>query len=102
MDRMTFTGPAPGGGGRQELSMADAFASLFAEEQGEPAPPREFDTPTADLPLALDEQTLDEIARRAIARLSETTIRTEVRQLVSEIAEQLIRQEIERLKSLAR
>ena len=68
-------------------SLADAFAALLAAERGQPfvAPP----------PAPVPEDTIEEIVRLVINRMSDQAVRT----TVVDIAERLVRQEIERIKS---
>jgi CheY-like chemotaxis protein len=67
--------------------LSEAFAALLAAEQGRPVAPAAFP--------AVPEETLDEIVRRVIDRMSADTIR----RTVVEVAERLVREEIERIKS---
>jgi hypothetical protein len=66
--------------------LSEAFAALLAAEQGRPVAPAAFP--------AVPEDTLDEIVRRVIDRMSADTIR----RTVVEVAERLVREEIERIK----
>lgn len=77
----------------QAPALADAFAALLAAEQQGPAAPR-----TAAVPgIALDEQAIDEIVRRVLARMSDDVVRA----TVLEVAERLVREEIDRIKRQA-
>ena len=71
-------------------SLSDAFGALLAAERGTPSssPPLP--------PVALSDATLDEIARRVIARLGDEPMR----QAVLDAAERLVREEIERIKKV--
>jgi CheY-like chemotaxis protein len=72
-------------------SLSDAFGALLSAERGTgstagPALP----------PVALSDATIDEIARRVIARLGDE----QMRQAVLDAAERLVREEIERIKKV--
>jgi hypothetical protein len=67
--------------------LAEAFAALLAAEQRTPIAPAEF--------AAIPENTLDEIVRRVIDRMSGDS----VRRAVIDVAERLVREEIERIKA---
>lgn len=70
--------------------LATAFAAMLAVEEGRaPAPP-----PAA--PPVLSEATIDEIARRVIARMGDESMR----RLVADVAERLVREEIARIKRI--
>ena len=71
-------------------SLSDAFGALLAAERGTP-----FSGPPLP-PIALSDATLDEIARRVIARLGDEPMR----QAVLDAAERLVREEIERIKKV--
>ena len=71
-------------------SLSDAFGALLAAERGTPS------SGPALPPLALSDATLDEIARRVIARLGDEPMR----QAVLDAAERLVREEIERIKKV--
>jgi CheY-like chemotaxis protein len=80
-----------GGGPATSPSLSDAFGALLAAERGTtsgsgPALP----------PIALSDATLDEIARRVIARLGDEPMR----QAVLDAAERLVREEIDRIKKV--
>jgi CheY-like chemotaxis protein len=71
-------------------SLVEAFAALLTAEQRTPiAAPAPSSTPAA-----IDERTIDEIARRVLSRFEEQSMRP----AVLEVAERLVREEIERLK----
>jgi CheY-like chemotaxis protein len=98
--------PPTGGAPDRAASLADAFSDLLADELGESALPaswgRAAPAPAPASPaapaLAVTDEMLDEVARRAVARLSDEVIRAEVARHVIEVAERLVREEIERLK----
>ena len=71
-------------------SLADAFAALVAAEQGQ-------SFTAAPQSAEVSDETIDEIVRRVIGRMSEQAART----TVADVAERLVREEIERIKSLA-
>jgi hypothetical protein len=84
-----YQGSAPAGASTTP-SLSDAFGALLAAERG---------TPSSGAPLppvALSDATLDEIARRVIARLGDEPMR----QAVLDAAERLVREEIERIKKV--
>jgi CheY-like chemotaxis protein len=69
-------------------SLADAFAALLAAEQGQSftAAPRSAE---------VSDETIDEIVRRVIGRMSDQAVRT----AVVDVAERLVREEIGRIKA---
>ncbi len=67
--------------------LSEAFAALLAAEQRRPIEPAAF--------AGVPEDTMDEIVRRVIGRMSADT----VRRTVVEVAERMVREEIERIKS---
>ncbi|MGH9309040.1 MAG: response regulator [Vicinamibacterales bacterium] len=81
----------------RQQHLADAFAALLAAEQGQ-APPQSAAAPpqaaAAPQPIAILEETIEEVVRRVIARMGEESMR----QLVLDTAERLVREEIERIK----
>ena len=85
----------------EESSHALSYGSAEADfdrprESPEPSAARD-DAPSPAAP-AIDEETLDRIAQRVLAQLSDRIVRETVTGLVSEIAERLVREEIERIK----
>ena len=70
-------------------SLAEAFAALLSAEQGHAIAPASLtvDTISPDL--------VDEIARRAAARLAEQ----DFRQTILNVAEKMVRDEIDRIKA---
>jgi CheY-like chemotaxis protein len=81
-------------------ALADAFAALLAAEQGEtvssatgiwPA------TPPAAAPVG--DELIEEVTRRVLDRLSDTSFRDTVADIASKVAERLVREEIERIKA---
>lgn len=84
---MTQAAPLP-----EPVSLADAFASLLAAEQGQAF------SPAAGTLRAPDEAMIEQITQRVIERLGEST----VKDTVLDVAERLVRQEIERIKSHVR
>jgi CheY-like chemotaxis protein len=72
-------------------SLSDAFSALLAAERGTAS-----STGAALPPIALSDATIDEIARRVIARLGDEPMR----QAVLDAAERLVREEIERIKKV--
>jgi hypothetical protein len=78
-----------------QAPLANAFAALLAAEQGRPVPPSAL---AGAVPLAISEETIEEIVRRVIARMSDEPMR----RLVLDAAERLVREEIERIKGAGR
>jgi CheY-like chemotaxis protein len=82
--------------------LADAFAALLAAEQGEPLPAGALwpaAEPAPAPPAVVSEETIDEITRRVLEKLSDSVVRQAVADVASTIAERLIREEIERIKA---
>ena len=75
----------------QAPSLAQAFASLLAAEQGQVAPMQQGSPQVTD-------DVVDQVTRRVIDKLGDRS----VRDIVLEVAERLVREEIERIKSNAR
>jgi hypothetical protein len=74
-------------------SLVDAFAALLAAEQQTPiAPPAAAAVASG---ATLDDRTIDAIAERVLARVTDAAMRP----AVLEVAERLVREEIERLKA---
>jgi hypothetical protein len=72
-------------------SLSDAFGALLAAERGKGSPA----SPPLP-PVALSDATIDEIARRVIARLGDEPMR----RAVLDAAERLVREEIDRIKKV--
>jgi CheY-like chemotaxis protein len=81
--------PPPAAGG---ISLAEAFASLLAAEQGQA-----FVPPLSSL-RASDEDLVEQITERVIARMTDRA----VKDTVLDVAERLVREEIARIKAAAR
>jgi CheY-like chemotaxis protein len=73
--------------------LAGAFAALLAAEQGQDA----TDTALLMPPAAVSEDTIEEIVRRVLARMSDESMRS----LVIDTAERVVREEIDRIKRTA-
>jgi hypothetical protein len=71
-------------------SLADAFAALLSAERKQPVVP----SAVGASPSLVTDETLEEITRRVIARMSEQA----VHDTVLDVAERLVREEIERIK----
>ena len=84
--------PPRGGQRSAPPSLAEAFAALLAAEQGRPF------SPAAAAPVAVDENTVEEITRRVLDRMSDRV----VKETVVDLAERLVREEIDRIKANAR
>jgi CheY-like chemotaxis protein len=83
-------------------SLVDAFAALLAAEQRIGLTPSAATVPTAGTPIPagapaapepLSEDTIEEVARRVLARLTDQS-----RHTILDVAERLVREEIERIK----
>ena len=89
--------------------MADAFAALLAEEQGEGLPPfldvaRDGPNPLEGPPLAqesleLSDAVIDRIATRVADRLMQGLLGQNITRVVTEVSERLVREEIARIRS---
>jgi CheY-like chemotaxis protein len=79
----------PAGQPEPQAHLADAFAALLAAEEGHSTP--------YSSPAVLSEETIEEIVRRVIARLSDESMR----RVVVDTAERLVREEIDRIKRAA-
>lgn len=73
--------------------LAGAFAALLAAEQGQDVPETALLMPAA----SVSEDTIEEIVRRVLARMSDESMRT----LVIDTAERVVREEIDRIKRTA-
>ncbi|HXG88706.1 MAG TPA: response regulator [Vicinamibacterales bacterium] len=97
---VTAAAPAPSAVsayGSNESAVADAFAALLAEEQGEPLPVLPEDPNAA---FDLSEAAIDRIAARVVDRLTHGVMGETVMRVVSEVSERLVRDEIVRIRSL--
>ena len=80
-------------------SLADAFASLLAAEQGDANRARSlYPWPVSSPPVSLDEELIERVTERVVARLSDTVTSELVTQIVAKVAERLVRAELDRLK----
>ncbi|MGH9312735.1 MAG: hypothetical protein ACRD1S_06005, partial [Vicinamibacterales bacterium] len=82
-------GPAPGLA--EGPALADAFAALLAAEQGLGTRPIAVGGAAGG---AVSDDVVEEVVRRALARMSDQV----VRQTVLQVAERLVREEIDRVK----
>lgn len=73
-------------------TLAQAFAALLAAEQGKVAPPPPVNE------QALRDDVIEQVTRRVIERMTDTS----VRDVVSDVAERLVREEIARIKGQSR
>jgi hypothetical protein len=86
--------------------VADAFAALFAAEQGEPLPepphepPHAFDA-TGQGALTLSDEAIERIAARVADLLTHGLLGQSVSRVVTEVSERLVREEIARIRSAA-
>jgi hypothetical protein len=80
--------------------LADAFAALLAAEHGAPQSAAAGTWP-ASLPsaAAVSDELIENVTRRVLERLSDTSVREAVADIASKVAERLIREEIERIKA---
>lgn len=80
-------------------SLADAFASLLAAEQGDADRARTlYPWTAAPTPAGADEELIERVTERVLARLSDTVSTELVTQVVARVAERLVRAELDRLK----
>jgi CheY-like chemotaxis protein len=81
-------------------ALADAFAALLAAEHGAPQSAAAGTWP-ASLPsaAAVSDELIENVTRRVLERLSDTSVREAVADIASKVAERLIREEIERIKA---
>ena len=80
-------------------SLADAFASLLAAEQGDAARARTvYPWPRPTSSPGMNEELVERVAERVIARLSDGVGPELVAQVVARVAEKLVREEIDRIK----
>ena len=80
-------------------SLADAFASLLAAEQGDgERPETAYPWPRPVSSADVSEALIERVTERVIARLSEGVGSELVGQVVARVAEKLVRQEIDRIK----
>jgi CheY-like chemotaxis protein len=86
---ITMAPPPPG-----PASLASAFSAILAEERGEG--PAAIGPPATGL---VSDALVEELARRVVARLTDTVLRQEVSARVLDVAERLITEEIERIKA---
>jgi CheY-like chemotaxis protein len=81
-------------------SLADAFASLLAAEQGATAQTRTpYPWSVSPRPADSDGDLVERVTDRVLARLSDTVTTELVTQIVTQVAERLVRAELDRLKS---
>ena len=103
LERVLGDGPgARGDEGSRPASgnvIADVFAALFEEEQGQVGvAPVAAGVQPAD-PGAVSDALVEEVTRRVAERLAPEAARPLVAQIVSEVAERLVREELERIRS---
>ncbi len=80
-------------------SLADAFASLLAAEQGATAQTRTpYPWPASPRPAGADGDLVERVTDRVLARLSDTVTTELVTQIVTQVAERLLRAELDRQK----
>jgi len=80
-------------------SLADAFASLLAAEQGDADRARTlYPWAAAPTPAGADEELIERVTEQVLARLSDTVSTELVTQVVASVAERLVRAELDRLK----
>jgi hypothetical protein len=81
-----------------DVPVADRFALLLAEEQGEaPVVPR----PAAPPALTLTDRDIDRIALRVAERLADTPLAADLQRVVAEVSERLVKEEIQRIRQAA-
>ena len=79
-------------------TLADAFASLLAAEQGTVDELRTIHRPPRSAVLGISEELIDRVTDRVVERLSDTLTGEIVADIVSRVAERLVREEIDRFK----
>ena len=80
-------------------SLADAFASLLAAEQGDAERAQTvYPWPRPASMPGVNEELIDQVAERVIARLSGGVTGEVVAQVVARVAEKLVREELDRIK----
>jgi DNA-binding response OmpR family regulator len=79
------------------FTAADAFALLFAEEQGEAAPPV-----VPQRIVEISDTMIERIADRVADRLTHGVLGESLRRTVHDVSERLVREEIDRIRSAAK
>ena len=80
-------------------SLADAFASLLAAEQGDTERAQTvYPWPHPATSPGVNEELIERVAERVIARLSDGVGSELVAKVVARVAEKLVREEIDRIK----
>jgi CheY-like chemotaxis protein len=79
--------------------IADVFAALFEEEQGQAVAPVAAPPAAGAPPAEVSDALGDEVTRRVTERLAPDAAHPLVARVVSEVAERLIREELERIRS---
>ena len=79
-------------------TLADAFASLLAAEQGTVDELRTIHRRPKSAVLGISEELIDRVTDRVVERLSDTLTGEIVADIVSRVAERLVREEIDRFK----
>ena len=79
-------------------TLADAFASLLAAEQGTMDEIRTIHRRPRSAVLGISEELIDRVTDRVVERLSDTLTGEIVADIVSRVAERLVREEIDRFK----
>jgi CheY-like chemotaxis protein len=83
-------------------AMADAFALMLAEEQGESVPePAGPPVPSYGGPLELNDDIIDRLAQRVADRLMHGLLGDTVTRTVTDVSERLVREEIARIRASA-
>lgn len=89
------------GAGAAPPTLADAFASLLAAEQGDPDRARTpYPWPRPVSSSDVSEELIERVSERVIERLSDRVTGELVAEVVSRVAERLVREEIERIKQV--
>jgi DNA-binding response OmpR family regulator len=98
--------PAQAPGAGSGVPVSEVFAALLDAEHtfGSGGAPEAQAGQAAVAPAApvIDDAFIDEMARRVVERIGETSLRDGVAQVVSVTAERLIREEIERIKNIVK
>ena len=89
------------GAGAAPPTLADAFASLLAAEQGDSDRARTpYPWPRPVSSSDVSEELIERVSERVIERLSDRVTGELVAEVVSRVAERLVREEIERIKQV--
>jgi CheY-like chemotaxis protein len=80
-------------------SLPDAFTALLAAEQTSPGAAAAPIWPAAASQASANADAVEEVTRRVLEEMADTTVREMVAGIVAQVAERLVREEIERIKN---